>query len=921
MKPIRKHNPMTSSKYQTPLFLIASFVMPILILVIIAWKFKLFPFASDCFMTREMQENYIPVIAELRRKLLHGESLFYTWNAGGGSNFWTRIACYAASPFNLIYLLFPQEKIAQAAQVVFVAKTAVAALSFAWMLKRKDHVVSPVGVGLATAYALCGYVLTYSQEPWMLDVVILLPLLFLSLSNLIQGTHKWTFAVVCGLLAMMAFQNAVFMLAFILMIFPLLYIEQRHKEEGARPFGGVIKDFFIYLFLGLALTAIVWYPALLARWNAVLDDTLKFPSDFTAMDLKVWDFLERACFDANVIFPSEANQLPSVYCGIFPVVLVILYGFSSKISITEKIYTYCSLVVMYISMSSRLMLFVSHGLHFPVTGSYPQAILITIMVMYMAARVLSTGELFQKKTHLWGALGMILAFMIIRSKISYTLNYADYAIYMAIALIVLYFSFSAWTAKESGRLNRSIAVALMLTMVVEAGLSFYQPIKERYYHETVVKRETSQTTITPDIREVFKENETEPESKPKNRKYYKLDDSVLYRVRDEKRNQIMDEVRAQLPTGAHVAVSLQGWANNGLLENVATWDNEFYLSSIQFPEALRKFGINDGEQSEICVPDGTPITNTFFNMPLRVINDYGEFTLAKNETAGSNGFFTPAPDIYDDIFTSHSAFANQNELAKRFSGIAPFDEVVMDMSKTSNANLQEDGSIVADDPEKGMTVSLASQEHIYTPIYIHCNCKLTGSMEIMRMTETGSEQLIRNISLPTNSWIEVKASDLQEQKLSIHVNVMEPKDEILHIAVASMDPEKISQFQENMKQAAWNLMQQKDGRLSGTIDAPTPGNLVLCVPYEEGWEATIDGQSTTTFAGFDTFLAVHVPAGQHEVKFVYRPRGLKIGMWCTAGSAVLLVMLTASTLISEKKKKQKTLEQETVPELEEEELS
>ncbi len=906
MKPLRKDNQITFSDNRTKVMLVASFLMPIFILLAIAWRFKIYPFSGDCFMTRPMQDQYLPVIAELRRKILHGESLFYTWNAGGGSDFWTRIVSCAASPFNLLYLCFAHDKLAQATEVIFALKTAVASLSFACMLWKKDRVVSPLCVGLSVAYALSGFVLTYSQEPWMLDVVILLPLLCLSLSKLIQGTHRWMFAVVCALLSMNGFRISPYLLLFILVIFPLLYIEQRHREEGVRHFGSVIKDFLIYFFLGLAMAAAFWWPALLSRWHAAIDDTLSFPSDYMAMDLKVWDILERAGFDAPVLFPTDESQLPSVYCGIFTVILSILYGFSEKISITEKIYSYCMLVTVYISMSSRLLRFVFQGLHFPIIGYYPQAIIIVFMLVYMAGRLISTGSLFSDKSHLYGAMAMILAFLLIHCKISYDYRYENYAIYMAIAFIAIYVAFSATAARSDGRLRVGMAAGLMVTMLLEAGIGFYRPIKEKYFRKTVLAT-SSEAPSRENISDVLDHvGDIAPVLANEPKKVYKLADTVLFRVRDEQHVQIMNEIREKLPMGGRVEVSLAGWENNGLYEGVGTLDNLFYLSSSDYAQTLRVLGINNGDKGEIDIKGSTPITNSFFNVPLHVTSEYGQLSLVETKTGGSNGYFTTAKDINEDIFTSQSAFVNQNELAQRFTGIMPFQTVEMELHTKKNVE-EKDGSLYAENSKVYMEANLRSKESINTPIYIYCNSEVNASIEIQRVDEGGFQSFVKRVTLPQNSWIEVSPDELKGEKLGLQLIASEPGDTPITVTVAKLDANEVVSFEQAMEEAAWTITNQKDGLIQGTIDAPTSGSLVLSVPYDTGWKATIDGEETDILAGFQSFLTVQVTEGHHEVKFVYRTQGVDFGTYCTIGATGLLLLLSVSVAWTEKKRMKKTM--------------
>ncbi len=61
------------------------------------------------------------------------------------------------------------------------------------------------------------------------------------------------------------------------------------------------------------------------------------------------------------------------------------------------------------------------------------------------------------------------------------------------------------------------------------------------------------------------------------------------------------------------------------------------------------------------------------------------------------------------------------------------------------------------------------------------------------------------------------------------------------------------------------------------VDAPCAGYVVLADTYVPGWLATVDGLGVPIRAADYVFRAVLVPAGLHDVTFVYRPDSVRIG--------------------------------------------
>jgi hypothetical protein len=83
---------------------------------------------------------------------------------------------------------------------------------------------------------------------------------------------------------------------------------------------------------------------------------------------------------------------------------------------------------------------------------------------------------------------------------------------------------------------------------------------------------------------------------------------------------------------------------------------------------------------------------------------------------------------------------------------------------------------------------------------------------------------------------------------------------------------------------------------------PGPRILTFLDPHYPGWRARLDGEPVPILLANDAFKAVVVPAGGHEVEFVFRPTrvyaGMTISLASTLGAVVLVWRLRERTVHS-----------------------
>jgi hypothetical protein len=84
-------------------------------------------------------------------------------------------------------------------------------------------------------------------------------------------------------------------------------------------------------------------------------------------------------------------------------------------------------------------------------------------------------------------------------------------------------------------------------------------------------------------------------------------------------------------------------------------------------------------------------------------------------------------------------------------------------------------------------------------------------------------------------------------------------------------------------------------------DSRTNMLLFISDNYYKGWKVSIDGENDKIYRADYSFRAVPVPAGQHEVRFSYKPTSFKIGLVISVISFLSMLIFVLSFLIGGKR--------------------
>jgi uncharacterized membrane protein YfhO len=160
--------------------------MPFLIMLGVYACLSKHPFGNESVLTLDLQAQYVYYFEAIRRLLTEGGSWLYSFARTLGGEFMGIVAYYGASPFNLIFVLFPKDMIVDAVMFMQLAKVGAMGLAFAHYLRKTRKTSDMITVSFSTMYALCSYSVVQLMNPMWLDAMVFLPLLVLGIESMIR---------------------------------------------------------------------------------------------------------------------------------------------------------------------------------------------------------------------------------------------------------------------------------------------------------------------------------------------------------------------------------------------------------------------------------------------------------------------------------------------------------------------------------------------------------------------------------------------------------------------------------------------------------------------------------------------------------------------------------------------------------------
>lgn len=776
-------------------FYAACFTFSITLFVALAIAGHIYPFGDNSFLTNDLKYQYIDFFAWFRRVLLGEANLRYSFSQGLGMNTWGLYSYYLASPFNLLCVLFPQDKLTLFLFVISALKLGCVHISSAWYVQKRFGLSKPAAFLLSLSFTFCSWTVSNLRNPLWIDCLILLPVCAYCCYEVIRKQRIARLVIATALNVMFCWYTAYISILF-LCIFVLVEFVDYAAEQGfswklmldrALRFAGAIV-------LGLLLSAWTFLPTILAMSKGgpvlALGPLLK-----TSLKSLIRGFLPGMWVNND--------STPQFYCGIVMMLLAVSLLFNRSVSIKTRIAT------------------------------------LVVTIILVASSVLSPLE------YIWCGMRVPNGFY---SRTAFLLS--SFALWAA--------GYALQALKDHPKLCRASRPAVILPLLALTAIELFANAHSMWSQLYVGYSEDNNSVYVATATSTVKAIQDD-------------DPTPFYRI---------DRTTRRVDSAA---------LNEGL---ALGYDQLSSYSSANNPQAIALLNsLGYSSVGEFSTRYAEPIltVDALLGVKYAIVEQAPAGYAALPELGGTASAVYENPyvlnlgvaaskDIQNCTLEGENPFEKQNDLYSKI--LSHKVELYTEIDATKTAGSQ-------DAKQWSVTVPAGSIGYLYIN-----KDAIAGSYWPVALTI--DQRTIENEAWRFDNNIRqiADASDAPNQH-TVSIGVAEgytdmPQDNEPVFYALNLDVFK--QIMNELKTSEFIPTVFEDGRIEGEYTAKDDGNLLLSVPYDEGWNVTVNGTAAELAPAADKGLScLSVQKGANRIVMTYKTPGALAGLAVSLATAAALV--------------------------------
>ena len=891
-----------------------AFVSVFISLIAIFFSTGVSPFGARSVLVSDLSAQYAPYLVTMRNKIFSASSLGYSFEIGMGKNLLGILAYYAASPLNLLTLLFPASKISDAIVLLIMLKLSFSGAFMTWLLDCKFKSETKMSILFGMIYALCSFSMSFIFNFIWLDGFALLPLLILCVEKILEDTkNAWKLFPVLIFLFVSNYYIAymVGIFSFFYLLGRIEYIKNVSKEEDRPSAGKTVGVFLLVAICAAMVCAFLLVPAGLDTIrNGDNSSQFKMTMDpgFPAVKLISQLFLGK--------LTDITTNLPFIYSSLLVLILLLLFFRNPKIGKALKIRAGAAL---FCGAVSFLMPVINQAWHL---FNDPNWFLYRYSFLFIFGTILIA---FYSFLHLKD----------LRNK--------DFLITSGILFLLLLIAEHFGGAGEGESMFFQNLLVMMLLMICLFGMT-----KEKWPESlSNIKRWGSGILVPIVVVEIvflapkvtvgaiFNDTQEAESFSAEVSELKKLTSEIglngNYRLEQDG---ILSENIDSLSLSSYTDTK-----GIGAFCSMSNKTQQRFLKQLGY---CTNFNYTSAEHRNVILPADSllgiryVISGKSEISGLKYMGSCGRYSIFENPYALQMAFLAEpdAPDF--DGYALEKAgkgkdyFTFQEKWMSSLSGIDADDvftttPVEWEIQNAENYTGQTDDLILEYDEERdGLDLENVESGMKEVDLYLRTNAK---SPIILRGTFTLEKDSPVYLSIPflmhsapltvycngkriyfeesTSYYSVILDTGVHKAGETITIEVRCDDDMFASFTplIAVLDTDALKKQTESLGNGISGLS-VSDGKVTFTASSDSARTLIATIPYEKGWKAYVDGKAVEISSYQDAFLCLHLESGSHEVELKFTPPGVSIGVIISATGVILSIGVV---LFTRKNKKENGL--------------
>jgi len=861
---------------------IFSFMLPVFLLALAFLVSGIHPLGGKSVLLIDSKLQYVSFFSEYIRQIRALEFPTFSRFFGPGMNFFGTWAYYLASPVNLLLLLFPKAYILDGMYTVLLVKAGLCGTAFYVYARRTLGSEQVKALLFSTSYALCGFVVSYSDNVQWLDGVIWLPILIMGIETVYRNGRCGYYSVIAAILIISNFYISVLTGVFCLLYCVYVVLRVRREDFPGSKRGFLLK-IALQSLLGIGLAAFVLVPVYFIMRNQMSLFGQGGPqTPFTVNPFRTLGglFVGRQDYVASSSFPK-------IYAGLLAVIIAPVYFLYEGIKKREKIVTALFLAVVFLCFHVSILNFVWNGLDFVGWFPFRYSFVFSFLLLTIAVKAINspdavlTKHLVFFRTYIIAVLLVCMtSFLLLWS----TMNAAPLVTMIAVNFVLIVSFYYLLGKKPRGMSLLLLLVCLELfmnavivtaTLNSEAKYADYNTwtasynIVEKAIEENNLREKQGRTaillgTISGNDPLLFGLGGIDYYSSAGNT----LLSDTLYKLGYQR--YISNGFEISDNGGSQLLNSLMG-VSSTIMETSDLGPNGIPATVYPVRHILREDNLKGLEV----------INNPLALSTAYLVNrDVLSFTLK---------------DSADDPFalTDRLLSSMLGKECTTYSAV-PFT------SDYANADILDKSPdyvlYTAQDPQESSSVTISfSGNGEAIPLYLNMSYSAVdrtqdaADLSVTILTD-GKEQQIKYPDV--SEWPSVLSlgSFPKGQPVTVEVRYSGQDLYIWYLRVISQDPKDIENALAPLLESQGDMQWTTSGTMRIEENAKADGVLFVSIPYDAGWRATVNGKPIEVLRAADAFIGIELEPGENVIEMSFFPEGLAWGLGISLASLAAAVI-------------------------------